>query len=129
VPFLPQTSVLAASWAHPGSPEHQAAFQTPPVNHQGAPLSGVVPAVRHVVRCSACMVCFEFRRKTRVLAVIAGGNYFANLLFLSEVSCRCPCLVAALPCARTRTPPSPIGDMGAATEMSTTEAEAALNSD
>jgi hypothetical protein len=39
VPFLPSTSVLAVSWAHPGSPEQRATSQTPPVNSQGGPMS------------------------------------------------------------------------------------------
>jgi hypothetical protein len=60
VPFLPLTSVLAVSWAHFGFPEQQATSQTPPVNPQGVPLSGVVPAVR-------CSTYSDAR--TRVLAI------------------------------------------------------------
>jgi hypothetical protein len=45
VPFLPQTPDLAVSWAHFSFPEQQATSQTQPVNSQGVPLSGVVPAV------------------------------------------------------------------------------------
>jgi hypothetical protein len=78
VPFLLPTSVLAVSWAHFGFPEQQATSQTRPVNSQGVPLSGLVPAVC----CSACGGVFVVDsdakiRKTSVFGTPApnGGRH------------------------------------------------------
>ena len=56
VPFLPQTPVLAVSRAQFGFPEDQATSQTRPVNSQGVPLGGVVPAACY----SACVGCLRW---------------------------------------------------------------------
>ena len=92
VPFLLPTSVLAVSWAHFGFPEQQATSQTRPVNSQGAPLSGVVPALC----CSACGGCLwwiptQKDAKTQFLApwhptVAATNNLMTVLYFSSEMS-------------------------------------------
>jgi hypothetical protein len=83
---------LAVSWAHFGFPEQQATSQTRPVNSQGVPLSGVVPAVC----CSACVGCLwwistQKDAKTQFLApwhpaVAATNNSMTALYFSSEIS-------------------------------------------
>jgi hypothetical protein len=92
VPFLLLllTSVLAVSWAHFGFPEQQATSQTRPVNSQGVPLSGVVPAVC----CSACVGCLwwiptQKDAKTQFLApwhpaVAATNNSMTDLYQLTK---------------------------------------------
>jgi hypothetical protein len=92
VPFLLLTSVLAVSWAHFGFPEQQATSQTRPVNSQGVPLGGVVPAVC----CSACVGCLRWipaqkDAKTRFLAprhptVAATNNLMTDLYLTNEMS-------------------------------------------
>jgi hypothetical protein len=92
VPHLLPTSVLAVSWAHFGFPEQQATSHTRPVNSQGAPLSGVVPALC----CSACVGCLwwiptQKDAKTQFLApwhptVAATNNLMTVLYFSSEMS-------------------------------------------
>jgi hypothetical protein len=92
VPFLLLTSVLAVSWAHFGFPEQQATSQTRPVNSQGVPLSGVVPAVC----CSACVGCLwwiptQKDAKTQFLApwhpaVAATNNLMTDLYSANEMS-------------------------------------------
>jgi hypothetical protein len=91
VPFLLLTSALAVSWAHFGFPEQQATSQTRPVNSQGVPLSGVVPAVYH----SACVGCLDFdatRRKNSGFGtpapsgVAATNNLMTDLYSANKMS-------------------------------------------
>jgi hypothetical protein len=92
VPFLLLTSVLAVSWTHFGSPEQQVTSQTRPINSQGAPLSGVVPAVC----CSACVGCLwwiptQKGAKTQFLlpwhpAAAATNNLMTDLYSANEMS-------------------------------------------
>jgi hypothetical protein len=79
------------SWAHFGFPEQQATSQTRPVNSQGVPLSGVVPAVCY----SACVGCLwwiptQKAAKTQFLvpwhpAVAATNNLMTNLYSANEM--------------------------------------------
>ena len=77
---------------HFGFPEQQATSQTRPVNSQGVPLGGVVPAVC----CSACVGCLRWipaqkDAKTRFLApwhptVAATNNLMTDLYLTNEMS-------------------------------------------
>ena len=74
----PQWVCLARTDSHFGFPEQQATYQTRPVNSQGVPLSGVVPAVC----CSACgggvvVDSDAKRRKNSVFGTLApnGGRH------------------------------------------------------
>jgi hypothetical protein len=69
------------SWAHP---EQQATPQTPPVNSQGVPLSGVASAVR----CSGASLG-KVRRK----------NSFVGTLVAGECRIFCQRAIRALPAA------------------------------
>ena len=92
VPFLPHPPDLAVSWAHFSFPEQQETSQTQPVNSQGVPLSGVVPAVCY----SACVGCSRWipaqkDAKTRFLApwhptVAATNNLMTDLYLTNEMS-------------------------------------------
>jgi hypothetical protein len=71
VPFLPLTSVLAVSWAHPGFSEQQAtASQTTPANSQGETLGDVVPAAGSVLQFVCCVFGVIPNAKTQRFGIL-----------------------------------------------------------